>query len=323
MKKILLFFILSFFSLEAISQSLPANRYHAPYLLDLVDENPSFAYSLRKLSRGYMGAAIQIRRASDNAKANVFFNYRDVVGTDSEVEIVFLGTGIGTIGQRMTYASFAGSSTIYVSIWYDQGNNGYHAVQNNANLQPQLVMNSSGISNNLPSVVYNGDAFAKHLVVNQPIQNLTNQGINGSFMLLAKATSNTNQHSFGMRNSSNWRWAVHINWSNAYCYFDAAEICCATNRRFYNASSINLYRQYSFVRGINYKTMRLNNAATAINNSSAPSFTQTGGAFYLGSWDTSSAKGFYGNVTEVILFPTDLIVSELNSIEKNQMDFWL
>ena len=324
MKKYIYSLVLTLISLTSFSQSLPANRYHAPYILDQVAGTPSFAYSLRKLSRGYTGYAIKIRRSSDNAEAEVRFNNKDIVGSDSNVEVSATGGSGITIGQVMTFAAFVGTSHIYVSKWYDQGVNAYHAVQTNTSLQPQLVLNSAGASNSLPSIVYNGDAYADHLVVNQPIQNLINNGVNGSFLMVGKATQNTNQHSFGMRNeATNWRWSMHINWSDGYCYFDASEVCCATNRRFYNASSINIYKQYSFVRGSNYKTVRLNNTATALNNSSGASYTQTGGAFYLGSWNTSTAKGFYGNTTEVILFPKDLAVTILNTLEVDQMNFWL
>lgn len=324
MKKYIYSLVLTLISLLSFSQALPTNRYHAPYILDHVTGTPSFAYSLRKLSRGYAGYALRMRRGSDNAEAEVRFNNRDIVGIDSEVVVSSSGGSGITVGQVMTFAAFAGTNHLYVSKWYDQGANAYDAVQTNMSLQPQLVLNSAGASNTLPSIVYNGDTYADHLVVNQPIQNLTNNGVNGSFLMVGKGTQNTSQHSFGMRNdSTNWRWSMHINWSDGYCYFDASEVCCAPNRRFYNASSINTYRQYSFVRGTNYKTVRLNSGATALNNSSATSFTQTGGAFYLGSWGTSSAKGFYGNTTEIILFPKDLAITILNTLETDQMNFWL
>lgn len=322
-KKYFYSLVLSLITLTFFGQSLPANRYHVPYLLDQVSVSPSFAYSLRKLSRGYTGFAVKIRRSTDNAEANVSFNNNDIVANDSQVIITSQGSSSLTVGQKITYSAFVGASNVFVTTWYDQGANAYNAIQTiNAN-QPRLVLNSAGSSNTLPSILYNGAVEPDCLVVNQPIQNLINSGINGSFMLLCKPTQNTDQHSFGMRSASNWRWSIHINWSDEYCYFDASEECCATNRRFYNSSSLNIYKQYSFVRGTAYKTIRLNNVVTTLNNASATSYSQTGGAFYLGSWGATNAKGFYGNAPEAILFPTDLATSELDIIERNQMNFWL
>lgn len=325
MNKIIILFSLFLFSLNCNSQALPANRfYNLNYVLEETTQNPSFAYSLRKLRSTYNGFAVRVRRSVDNAQADVSFDSNDVVSGNSLVTVTAVGTSSLSVGQVLSYNSFRGSATIFVRTWYDQGPNGYHATQTSNSLQPTLVLNSASPSNLLPSILFDGTAPPDYLSVGQPIQNITTNGINGSFMLVCRPTQNSNQHSFGTRfNSTNWRWSIHMNWGDGNCYFDASESCCATNRNFSNAANINLYRQYSFIRGTNYKTVLLNKNATTLNNATATSTAQTGGDFLLGSWsETTTSTGFFGNTSEVIMFPTDLSVTQISPLISNQMLFW-
>lgn len=324
MNKFIFFLSLFLLSLTSNGQALPANRYYnLSYVLDETTQSPSFAYSLRKLRSSYLGFAVRVRRSSDNAEANVSFDANDVVSANSSVTITAIGTSSLTIGQVLNYNTFRGATTLFVTTWYDQGLNAYHATQTNNTLQPTLVLNTASPSNLLPSILYDGTAPADFLSVGQPIQNITTNGINGSFMLVCRPTQNQNQLSFGTSLPSNWRWAVHLNWSDGFCYFDASEVCCAPNRRFLNTANINSYRQYSFIRGATYKTALLNNNVTALNNSSAVSTAQTGGNFLLGSWSGSPAStGFFGNTSEIIMFPTDLTTAQIAPVISNQMLFW-
>lgn len=270
-----------------------------------------------------MGFAVRVRRGTDNAEANVAFDAFDVVSNNSNVTITAVGTSGFTLGQTMNYSTFVGAQTIFVVTWYDQGSNTYNATQTSNTLQPTLVLNSVSPSNTLPSILFNGTAPPDFLDVGQPIQNITTSGINGSFMLVCRPTQNTPQLSFGMQLGS-WRWAFHINWSDANCYFDAGENCCAVgSRSFGNGASINVYNQYSFVRGTTYKTARLNNVATSLNNAPAASTANTGGSFLLGAWSgASTSTGFFGNTSEIVMFPTDLTNVQLSPLELNQVNFW-
>ena len=319
-------FLLGLFllSLTSNGQALPVNRYYnLSYLLDETTQSPSFAYSLRKLKSSYLGFAVRVRRGSDNAEANVSFDDNDVVSGNSIVTVTAIGTSSLTVGQVLDYNTFGSATTLFVTTWYDQGLNAYHATQTNNALQPTIVLNSASPSNLLPSILFDGTAPADYLSVGQPIENITTNGINGSFMLVCKPTRNQNQLSFGTRLASNWRWAIHMNWGDGFCYFDASEICCATNRRFANTANINLYKQYSFIRGNTYKTALLNNNLTALNNSPGGSTAQTGGDFLLGSWSGSpGSTGFFGNTSEIIMFPTDLATAQIAPVISNQMLFW-
>ena len=77
------------------------------------------AYSLRKLSSDYSGAAIRVRRDSDNLETDINFN---VFG---ELDTVSL-------------AAHCGSSNGFVTNWYDQSSNSNTARQTTAANQPKI-----------------------------------------------------------------------------------------------------------------------------------------------------------------------------------------
>ena len=96
----------------------------------LLDDYPSAAaaYSLRALNSAYTGAAIKVRRSSDNAEQDINLLYDGSLNTDSLLN--FVGSGSG-----------------YVTTWYDQSGNGINANQSSASKQP--IIASSGVINTL------------------------------------------------------------------------------------------------------------------------------------------------------------------------------
>ena len=88
----------------------------------------SLAYSLRKLSSTYNGFAVQVRRSSDNALANVSFDANGVVSVNSTID-----------GTSTSFQSFIGSNSCYIQTWYDQSGNNRHATQTNTSKQPMIV----------------------------------------------------------------------------------------------------------------------------------------------------------------------------------------
>jgi len=185
------------------------------------------------------------------------------------------------------------------------------------------MLNSVGTGNTKPSLLFDGTDFLR---IQQPMESILNNGINGSFMIAVKSTANSNHFTFGYRKNtnpnSNWRWSFHINWSDGYTYFDAAEVCCATNRRFFNSANINQWKQYSFIRGTTYKTARVSGTTTALNNSPATSIAMTGGEFQIGSALNNPNGLFQGSISELLMFPTDLSIPNATIVEQNQINYW-
>lgn len=99
------------------------------------------AYSLRLLSTSYSGAAIGVRRSSDNATQNIGFT---------------AGGDLDTI----SLLSFVGLDDGFITIWYDQSGNVRNAVQNTPSNQPKII--TAGIierANSLPAITFSGSQF--------------------------------------------------------------------------------------------------------------------------------------------------------------------
>lgn len=81
---------------------------------------PAAAYSLRKLTSGYSGSAIRVRRSNDNAVQDI---------------------GFTTAGDLDTGAllTFVANNSAYVTTWYDQSGNSRHATNATAAAQPRIV----------------------------------------------------------------------------------------------------------------------------------------------------------------------------------------
>ena len=109
----------------------------SPLLLDLLP-SAAGAYGLRLLRLNYTGAAIRVRRSTD----------------DLEVDIGFTSTGDLNTSALMAHV---GAGSGFVSIWYDQSGNAKDAIQATTGSQPRIV--NSGVldtRNRKPTIVFLG-----------------------------------------------------------------------------------------------------------------------------------------------------------------------
>jgi hypothetical protein len=114
----------------------------------LLDTYPAAAaYSLRKLRNGYTGAAIRVRRSSDN----------------TEQDIGFVGVDLDTA----SLLSFVGAGNGFVTTWYDQQGS-FNVTQSTLANQPQIV--ASGVTilrGGKPALKFDGsnDTFERPSIV--------------------------------------------------------------------------------------------------------------------------------------------------------------
>jgi hypothetical protein len=98
-----------------------------PLLLDLYP-NSTAAYSLRKLTNAYGGAAIRVRRSSDNAESDIGF--------------------VANVLDTASLLSFCSATDGFVVKWYSQvGGSTYDVLQTTALKQPKIVI--SGVLNTI------------------------------------------------------------------------------------------------------------------------------------------------------------------------------
>jgi hypothetical protein len=106
--------------------------------LDAVSASPAAAYSLRRLFGTYTGPLVRVRRSSDNAEADVYFNDRGVVTHVSRTDLSAVLHG------RKALERFQGTSTLFVTTWYDQSGSKNNAINATTSQQPFLHTLESG-----------------------------------------------------------------------------------------------------------------------------------------------------------------------------------
>jgi len=138
-----------------------------PYLLDNYS-GAGAAYSVRKLSSSYTGAALRVRRSSDNG----------------EQDIGFIGLNLDTTALT----SFVGAGNGFVTKWYDQTGNLRHMAEVNGSQQPSIVSSGNVITRNgIISLFFNSSSSNKitsnYGLTNGPISTigvLSLSGTNGN-----------------------------------------------------------------------------------------------------------------------------------------------
>jgi hypothetical protein len=87
------------------------------------------AYSVRLLDKDYTGYCMKVRRASDDAEADIGFDSNGDLDTSA-------------------IATHCGASAGYCSVWYDMSGNGNNATQSTTTQQPQIYNGTAVITEN-------------------------------------------------------------------------------------------------------------------------------------------------------------------------------
>lgn len=107
-------------------------------MLEQLSVSASAAWSLRRLSGSYSGAAVKVRRSSD----------------DTEQDIGFDGAGALDTAALL---SFVGAGDGFIKTWYDQSGNSKNVTQTTAANQPKIVSSGAVITQGTrPAVSFDG-----------------------------------------------------------------------------------------------------------------------------------------------------------------------
>jgi hypothetical protein len=172
------------------------------------------AYSLRSLNSDYGGAAIQVRRSSDNAVLDIGFT------SNGDLDTIAL-------------LAHCGSGDGFVTEWFDQSGNGRNATQATALNQPQIVSAGSVLLlNSKPRLSFDGtndffdhtlnipSGFSLLLSVVKSLYNGTNfKGIYGvtapSNFLMNGLISNANSTEWGQY-TNDWKQSGYSIFNNQF-----------------------------------------------------------------------------------------------------------
>lgn len=245
----------------------------------------SVAYSLRKLSSTYTGAAIQVRRSSDNATQNIGF---DVNGN--------LDTAALT--------SWVGSGSGFIAIWYDQSGNVLNATQSNVANQPRIV-NAGAIDrrNLYPTLVFSGGQF---LVTSA---NYSNAAVFSTTAVAFVNTTNSGIFQIGAVNTLGSLFAEGSNWTaranggggglTPFNFPMQLEQLSAT----YTGGTQTIFR-----RGI----------VGSNGNSSLNAATNT----TINIGNLTSTYNLNGGVSELIIYNSLLSTTNRQTVETNQLNYY-
>ena len=247
------------------------------------------AFSLRKLSSSYSGAAIRVRRDNDNLETDINFN-------------VFGGLDTASL------AAHCGSNNGYVTNWYDQSSNSNTARQTTAANQPKIYDSSTGVitENGKPAVEFDGSTSTMSTGITPAIaypsseENTTvvvRNNLNGNAFIGDNDPQQNYRFTpnrYGLGGESN---SVSFSYTT-----NVQELGFAYGNR---ASSIAaVYRNGSFIA-----------SKTTLNPHSSSTETT-----YLGSF--AGARAFWsGKAQEIIIYPSDQSANRTN-IENNINTFY-
>lgn len=128
-------------SIMEASKQKSQNSTNALKLLPKMNfNNPSnlaACYSVRQVVPSYTGPVVQLRRSSDGNLQDIYSNGKQYNSNGTKWTTAARG-----LGAR--FVDWLGSSTAYVSKWYDQSPNGNHAVNNNHDESQPFITSQYG-----------------------------------------------------------------------------------------------------------------------------------------------------------------------------------
>lgn len=253
-----------------------------PLLLDNL--SAAAAYSLRKLRNGYTGAAIRVRRSSDNAEQDIGF------------------TAAGDLNNDALLA-FVGSNSSFVTTWYDQSGNGRNATQTTAANQPRIV--NAGVID-----YYNGKpgVFGASAANNLLTPSMTVASVN----LVAK--NNYISETFAGIISSSARSSLLISQASPTNTISGNASASAA---FIDGTAVTSLGNYNnWPTGVAFSPDAHTVTQSSVSSFTSPLYLMTDSGAFLGT------RGWRGYAHEFVIFSTTLSTNERKTLERNQGSYY-
>ncbi|PCH75435.1 MAG: hypothetical protein COB98_08935 [Flavobacteriaceae bacterium] len=264
-------------------------------ILDGKTANISVALSMRKLRKKYAGPLVRLRRIVDDKERN------------------FYPKDAALVIDKNKITQWAAGSELRIVIWYDQSGLERNAVQYTPIKQPLFKFKGS-------QAYWKGDGIDDHLEIASSIQQMTNNGKNGTVICVLYATSKS-QHTFGVLVDHN-RWSTHINWSDQNLYFDPGQCCNNNIRSTNNSNNTNHWSQYTLIRTDSNVIIRVK-ATEKLNDSHTFGPCTLNLNFTLG-WANGNQAYNHSTTSfsEFIMYKTGIDTTTYKAIEDNQINYW-
>lgn len=269
----------------------------------------AMAYSMRKLRTAYTGSAIRVRRSSDNTEQDIGFD------------------GSGNLDES-ALTTFVGSSSGFITKWYDQTTNARDAANTTTASQPRIV-NAGTIDkvNGKPAIyfftgtasyfltpasstgVFNAKTYGEIYAV---VRSSIASGINRYIMWFGISTALSASARYGLNDGNTADRFASVGRGSS----DAAALVSATHGTNHGTTNQYLITSYTSWASGGVIGIRQNGAGqvtTAFSGTGTSPATNSNGV-RIG---TNSTTGYWGGyLQELIVFNTDQS-SNRTSIESN------
>jgi hypothetical protein len=288
--------------------------------LGLTSTTPSAAaYSLRRLSSAYTGAAVRVRHASTNELRDVYFNGTGVLSLNSQVSAAGGGAPTAT-----TLGSWIGTNSATVAIWYDQSGQSRNISISTTTNQPTIIQSGALLTNSTGQsmVRFNGSNWltSSFLPTTQPVS------LSAVWQFTSLPTIGSELCGWGNNTGTGRRlgaWITTVSSSQGRfgIEYQSASLIGQT---LINANAWNITNQVLTSSNTSSLTQRLNGAnETLTQGGSVTTLNITAGEFAVGTIPTvNGANNFNGNIQELVLFSSALSNTERVTIECNQSLFY-
>jgi len=269
-----------------------------------VDSTAKAAYSLRKLSTGYSGKAIKVRRSSDNTTQDIGFN--SFGNLDTKSLLSFVGTGSG-----------------YIDTWYDQSSSGLNLTQATTANQPRIV--NAGVidtKNGIPSVYFGGS----HDLFNSNISSQISGSIITSFIVgeIESSSGGTGRltvlHHTGDSSDFNTATSMQL---LSQVYNSTININNYTNYAHSEIDNVgNVLFQSTTTKDITGITLYLNSTAGSKDTSGTNSITPDYLVVGAGRSGSTITDFFTGYIDELVIYKSVVTAQNQSEIEHNQEHYY-
>jgi len=283
----------------------------------------SVAYSLRQLSSSYSGPLVRIK-----VGASFYDVYPDVSTTKFSL-ISKISAAIGTYDAGVAAASINALSTIIsgstdatVAIWYDQSGNGVHVLSNGSSPNAKII--TGGSVNTIfgqPTIYFSGGnsklgssstvdySTLSGATVNAVAQNIaTTSGYAG---IIGAATTGTYP-------------GYNTSFSSGLGYQSDGDGC--GYRTSVNSTDLKIVTNIFINNTTNLSKIYVNNELktnVAVTSGACALSHTSGSKIFIGvSRGFGSGSTFIGNISEAIIFPSQLSDAIRNPLETNQTAFY-
>jgi hypothetical protein len=310
--RFILSILFSVFIFCSDAQIIRANNYYVPFasanlLLDLYP-GAAAAYSLRKVRTAYTGAAIRVRRSSDN----------------TEQDIGFVGVDLDTVSLK----NFVGANNGFVTTWYDQVGNirnwgaNNNQIQSTAANQPRIV--NAGvveIDNGKPCLVFDGSNDRMRVAVSSGPGNENRVITDDNFSIFGVASGEAQQNTTVLsQHSAAAGRLIFLNTDNGTTPFNEL-VLFFNNGASYSVRSTTVAFNgtqkllYSEMNGDGTSHVRVNggNAEGSLNNQT---LAPVNIGLQIGSAADGASNFFNGKISEIVLYQPNQS-SNLSAIRSN------